>query len=155
MAGFLGEYSCKVDPKGRLKMPTAMKKQLQPDNNGRFVLNRGMEKCLVLYPFHEWEKVSAKVNKLNKFEKKKRAFMRYFYRGATEVTLDGTDRLLLPKHLLGYADLKSDVLMTAQNSVIEIWNPELYEALMAMDSDTFADLAEDVMGDMDDNDPTT
>jgi len=150
MAGFLGEYYCKVDAKGRIKVPTALKKQLEPAANGRFVVNRGMEKCLSLYPFNEWDKITTKVNKLNTFEKKKRAFVRYFYRGATEVALDATDRLLLPKHLFEYADIKGEVLLTAQKSIIEIWNPKQYEEMLAMDSDEFADLAEDVMGDFDD-----
>ena len=150
MAGLLGEYVCSLDSKGRLKLPASLKGQLTSSNNARFVINRGFENCLTLYPWDEWEKVSAKVNKLNTFEKKKREFARYFFRGANEVTLDSADRLLLPKLLLGYADVEKEVLLTARNNVIEIWNKDTYEALMAIDSDAFADLAEDVMGDNDD-----
>lgn len=150
MAGLLGEYICSLDSKGRLKLPASLKGQLTSGSNTRFVINRGFEKCLTLYPWDEWEKVSAKVNKLNTFEKKKREFARYFFRGANELTLDNADRLLLPKLLMGYAEVEKDVLLTARNNVIEIWNKDTYEALMAMDSDAFADLAEDVMGDNDD-----
>ncbi len=149
MAGFLGEYQCKLDAKGRIRLPGALKKQLHPEAQGRFVINRGFEKCLVLYPWNEWEKISARVNRLNTFEKKKRAFVRYFYRGATELTLDNADRLNIPNHLLEYANIEKDLLLTSRNSIIEIWNKDHYEELMAIDSDTFADLAEEVMGDRD------
>lgn len=126
----------------------SLKGQLAPENNNRFVLNRGFEKCLTLYPWNEWQKITARINKLNTFEKKKREFVRYFYRGATEITLDSTDRMLLPKHLLEYAGISKDALLTARDNIIEIWNQQTYEGLMAMDSDHFADLAEDVMGDI-------
>ncbi len=147
MAGFLGEFEIRLDAKGRLKMPAALIKQLPPEVNGRFVVNRGFEKCLVLYPYHEWEKVSAKVNKLNRFVKKNREFVRYFFRGATEVVLDSAERLNLPNHLLGYADIKQDLLLAANDNLMELWNKQHYDQLMAIDSDDFAGLAEEVMGD--------
>jgi len=147
MAGFLGEYLCSLDNKGRIKLPVSLKGQLSPDINGRFVINRGFEKCLSLYPWDEWQKVSGKVGKLNTFEKKKREFQRYFFRGATEITLDSTDRMLLPKHLMEYAGITKDALLTARDNIIEIWNQQTYEALMAEDSDHFSDLANEVMGD--------
>jgi MraZ protein len=148
MAGFLGEYLCSLDNKGRIKLPVSLKGQLQPENAGRFVLNRGFEKCLTLYPWAEWQKITARVNKLNTFEKKKREFVRYFYRGATEITLDATDRMNLPKHLLEYAGITKEALLTARDNIIEIWDQKNYEGLMAIDSDEYADLAQDVMGDI-------
>ncbi len=147
MSGLLGEYQVKLDAKGRVKLPSGLKKQLNPADNGRFVINRGFEKCLVLYPFSEWEKVSARVNSLNRFVKKNREFIRYFFRGATELVLDSTDRLNIPNHLLKYADVDKELLLSANNNLIEVWNKDHYENLMQIDSDDFADLAEEVMGD--------
>jgi MraZ protein len=147
MAGLLGEFVVSLDDKGRLRLPAALKGQIAPAVNGRFVINRGFEKCLTMYPYDEWEQVSAKVNKLNTFVKRNREFARTFFRGATEVTLDGADRILLPKLLADYAGVGKEVLLTARNNVIEIWNKDTYDALMDMDSDAYADLAEDVMGD--------
>ena len=149
MPGFLGEYPVSLDSKGRLKIPTALKKQLNPAVKGRFVINRGFEKCLVLYPFDEWEKITERVNKLNTFKKEHRDFVRIFYRGATELTIDAADRLLVPKHLLEYAGIKADGMLAAHNSVIEMWNEKTYEGQMKIDSDQFADLAERVMGGQD------
>ncbi len=149
MYGFLGEHDCKLDSKGRLRLPAALKKQLQAAAAGRFVVNRGFEKCLVLYPYDEWQKISQRVNSLNTFEKKKRLFVRYFYRGATELVLDTNDRLNIPNHLLKYAEISKELFLASRQNVIEIWNKEHYEEQLAMDSDTFADLAEEVMGDND------
>ncbi len=149
MAGFLGEYPVTIDGKGRLKIPTALKKQFNPAVKGRFVINRGFEKCLVLYPFDEWEKITARVNKLNTFKKEHRDFVRIFYRGATELSLDSADRLLLPKHLLEFGGIKVDALLAARNTVIEMWNQKTYDGQMKVDSDQFADLAERVMGGQD------
>ena len=149
MAGFLGEYPVTIDGKGRLKIPTALKKQLNPAVKGRFVINRGFEKCLVLYPFDEWEKITASVNKLNTFKKEHRNFVRIFNRGATELAIDGADRILLPKHLLDFAGIKADALLASRNTVIEVWHPRTYDAQMRVDSDKFAGLAERVMGGQD------
>jgi transcriptional regulator MraZ len=147
MAGLLGEYEIRIDAKGRVKVPSALKRQFDPMTKGRFVINRGFEKCLVLYPYNEWERVSARVNKLNRFVKKNREFIRYFFRGATELTLDNADRINIPNHLLDYAGIKKELLLAANENLIEIWNKAQYDQLMVMESDEFADLAEEVMGD--------
>ncbi|MCB9226257.1 MAG: division/cell wall cluster transcriptional repressor MraZ [Chitinophagales bacterium] len=146
---FLGEYEIKIDNKGRLRLPTALKQQLKPEVKGRFVVNRGFEDCLEIYPFDVWEKVRAKVEKLNQFKKKERQFIRYFLRGATEVVLDSADRLNIPSHLLKYAGIDGDAILTPGKNTLELWNKEKYEAEISMESEDFADLAEDVLGDMD------
>lgn len=143
---FLGEFECKIDVKGRLKFPSMLKRQLLPGAQGRFVVNRGFENCLVLYPFNEWEVISAEINKLNLYVKKNRDFIRYFYRGATELELDSNDRILLPKSLLEYATVDKDLVLFAYSNRIEIWNKKAYKGLLDDEPKDFADLAEDVMG---------
>jgi len=152
MPNFLGEYPVSMDDKGRVKLPAALKRQLEPASGGRFVINRGFEKCLVLYPFNEWEKINSRLTSLNLFEKKNRQFVRFFLRGATELTLDAADRLNIPNHLSEYADISKNLMLSARNNVIEVWNPKHYDALLSMDSDEFAKLAEEVMGDKDNPD---
>jgi MraZ protein len=71
----------------------------------RFVINRGFEKNLTLYPDSEWQKITKEINSLNLYNKKNREFVRYFYRGASELICDSTNRLLLPKTLTDYAEL--------------------------------------------------
>ncbi len=146
MANFIGEFDCKLDTKGRLMLPSGLRKQLDPAAQERFVLNRGFEKCLVLYPKNEWEEISSEVNKLNQYVKKNREFIRYFYRGASELDLDNTGRLLLPKRMLNYAGAEKDVVLFAYSNRIEVWNKETYENLLTDEPDDFADLAEEVMG---------
>ena len=146
MTCFLGEFECRLDTKSRIVLPAAFKKQLPPEAEGRFVMNRGFEKHLVLYPRHEWEVISAEVNRLNLYVKKNRAFVRYFFRGATEIALDGAGRLLLPKRLLAYSEVNNEVVLFGYNNRIEVWARELYYNLMDDEPEDFADLAEELMG---------
>lgn len=146
---FLGEHEIKIDSKGRMRLPAALKQQMSPAAKGRFVVNRGFEQCLEIYPFDVWEKVRAKIEKLNQFKKKERAFIRYFLRGATELVLDSADRINLPKHLMDYAGISNEAILTPGKNTLELWDKTKYETELAMDSEDFADLAEDVLGDMD------
>ncbi|MGI8893701.1 MAG: division/cell wall cluster transcriptional repressor MraZ, partial [Bacteroidia bacterium] len=111
-----------------------------------FVVNRGFEKCLVLYPFNEWTVISAEINQLNLYTKKNRDFVRYFYRGATELALDNTNRMLFPKQLIDYASIDKDVVLFAYSNRIEVWAKGLYDNLLTDEPEDFSQLAEDVMG---------
>jgi MraZ protein len=146
MTNFIGEFDCKLDAKGRLMLPSSLRKQLDPAAQESFVMNRGFEKCLVLYPKNDWKYISEEVNKLNQYVKKNREFTRYFYRGATELALDGTGRLLFPKRLLDYAGVQKEVVLFAHGNKIEIWDKEAYDNLLTDEPDEFASLAEEVMG---------
>lgn len=146
MTSFLGEYECKLDVKGRVMLPSGLKKQVQPAAQEKFVVNRGFEKCLVLYPMNEWVQISKDVNTLNMYVKENREFVRRFYNGATELELDGTGRLLLPKRLLEYAGIDKDAVFFAYANRIEIWSKEAYDKLINEDTTDFAGLAEKVMG---------
>lgn len=146
MTQFLGEFECKLDPKGRVMLPAGLKKQLSPEAQDRFVINRGFEKCLVIYPLNEWKIISAEVNKLNLYTKKNRDFARYFFRGATELTLDGTSRILIPRPLLEYAAIDKELILFAYSNRIEVWSKSQYDALLTDEPDDFAILAEEVMG---------
>ena len=127
-------------------LPSSLRKQLDPAAEERFVMNRGFEKCLVLYPKNDWAHISAEVNKLNQYVKKNREFIRYFYRGATELGLDGTGRMLFPKRMLEYAGAKKEVVLFAYGNRIEVWDKEVYDGLLTDEPDEFAALAEEVMG---------
>ncbi len=151
MKSFIGEYDCRVDEKGRFVLPSGIKKQIDPEAQETFILNRGFEKCLVLYPMNEWEKLMARVRKkVNLFEKKGRVFMRLFQNGATILTLDNSGRLLLPSPLMKYANLKKDVLLFAYADRMEIWDKQSYQQELSESITGFADLAEDLLGDPDD-----
>jgi MraZ protein len=127
-------------------IPTVLRKQLPPEAQEKFVINRGFEKCLVLYPMNDWQKISADVNQLNEFVKKNREFVRFFHRGATEIEMDNTGRILLPKRLLEFAGIDKELVIAARNNKFELWAPDKYEILFNDEPDGYETLAEDVMG---------
>lgn len=146
MLQLLGEYTCKIDAKGRLRLPSPLLKQLGKYAEQGFVLNRGFEKCLVLYPRLSWDSHAKEIQQLNQYVKRNRDFVRYFFRGATELELDGNTRLLLPKPLLQYAHIDKELILLAYFDKIEIWSKEQYDALLEQEPEDFEALAEDVMG---------
>ena len=146
MSHFLGEFDCKLDAKGRMMVPTGLKKQLPGAETEGLVINRGFEKHLVIYTRKEWDKIVDDLNKLNQYEKKTREFIRYFTRGASELSLDSANRVLLPKQLLEYAGIGADVILSCQFNKIEVWAKDAYDQALDNEPENFANLAEEVMG---------
>jgi len=146
MSHFLGEFDCKPDAKGRIMIPANLKKQLPEAEREGLVINRGFEKHLVIYTRKEWDKIVDELSKLNQYEKKTREFIRYFTRGASELTLDSSNRVLLPKALLEYAGIKNDVVLSCQFNKVEVWAKDSYDAQLDNEPENFANLSEEVMG---------
>ncbi|MBK7408247.1 MAG: division/cell wall cluster transcriptional repressor MraZ [Saprospirales bacterium] len=141
----LGEYECKIDPKSRMRLPSGLIGQLGEEKPA-FVINRGFENCLILYPEKVWEEISKEVNGLNQYDKRNRDFVRYFYRGAQRLELDAADRILLSKRLLEYAGIDKDVILVAVNDRIEVWATEKYDLMLDDEPDDFSGLAQEVLG---------
>jgi MraZ protein len=140
-----GEYECKLDAKGRLIIPAALKKQLPKAAKDSFFINRGFEKCCVLYPSNEWETIAAEINKLSDYIKKEREFKRYFLRGASQLEMDASSRVNLPKSLLEYASITTEVMLLAYGNKIEVWGKAAYEKMLSEEPEDFSALAEEVM----------
>ncbi|MFD1163643.1 MULTISPECIES: division/cell wall cluster transcriptional repressor MraZ [Hwangdonia] len=152
MNSLIGTYDCKVDAKGRLMMPSGMKKQLASVIEDGFVLRRSVfQPCLELYPMSEWQTVMQKINKLNRFKKKNNDFIRRFNAGARMVDIDGSGRLLIPKDLIGFAGISKNIVISPAVNIIEIWDKDKYEQAIDDAAIDFADLAEEVMGQDDDD----
>ncbi|MFL5788044.1 MAG: division/cell wall cluster transcriptional repressor MraZ [Flavisolibacter sp.] len=146
MIGFLGEFEATLDPKGRFLLPAGLKKQLPEGENTRFVINRGFEKCLSLYPRQSWDPLYAKISILNDFDPQVREFRRYFLNGATEVELDSAGRILLPPNLKEYAGLEKDIVLASAVDKIEIWSTDNYKKFFESYSpNDFSNLAKQVM----------
>ena len=152
MTPLLGEFECRLDAKARLILPAALRKQLPVECGERFVVNRGFEQHLTLYPLTEWRRISAELNRLNLYVKKHRDFVRYFHRGATELELDGNGRLLLPRRLLDYAGIQEAAILLAYANRVECWVPTLYDNLLSDEPADFSRLAEEIMGGTDQRD---
>lgn len=152
MSTLIGTYECKVDAKGRLMIPAPLKKQFASLEDG-FVLKRSVfQPCLELFPMAEWNKMMAKMNKLNRFVKKNNDFIRRFTAGVKVVEIDATGRLLIPKDLIVFGKIDKDLVLSSAINIIEIWDKTLYENAIENATDDFADLAEEVMGGQNDDD---
>jgi MraZ protein len=147
MTGFLGEFEATLDPKGRFLLPAGIKKQLQEGDNTQFVINRGFEKCLTLYPMTSWTPIFDSISQLNDFDPRVREFRRYFLNGATSLELDSAGRLLLPKNLAEHAGLEKDIVLVSAVNKIEIWDKSKYQQFFeSFSPESFSSLAAEVMG---------
>jgi MraZ protein len=152
MASLIGEYDCKVDAKGRFMFPVDLRKQMDSLFDKGFVINRNLhQKCLVLYPINEWNRLNNKLSKLNRLIKANDVFVRRFTGGATNSDADSSGRLLIPKSLTQHAEIKSDIKVLGSNNVIEIWDKTLYEEFLNQDVN-IEQLAQDVLGGLNFND---
>jgi MraZ protein len=146
MNGFLGEYEATLDAKGRFLLPAGFKKQLSEEAGSQFVINRGFEKCLTLYPMKSWEPIFAEIGKLNDFDPKVREFRRYFLNGATVLESDSAGRLLVPPNLKEHAGLEKDIVLVAAMNKIEIWDKDKYQQFFeSFSPESFSQLAQQVM----------
>ena len=128
-------------------VPAALKKQLLPLLQDGFVIKRSVfEPCLELYPMEEWNAMMAKVNKLNRFRKKNNDFIRRFTAGVKTVEVDANGRLLIPKDLLGFAEITKEIVLNSAINIVEIWDKDKYETAIEDATGDFDDLAEEVMG---------
>jgi MraZ protein len=149
ISSLIGEFECKVDAKGRFMFPVTLKKQMAEAFEKGFVINRNLhQKCLSLYPLEEWTKLNKRLGKLNRLKKDVDIFIRRVTGGATSCEADNTGRVLIPKPLSEYADIKSDIKVLGSNNIIEIWDKKMYENFLSQDVD-IAKLADDVFDGID------
>ena len=121
---FIGEYTYSIDDKKRLAIPPKFRKQL---NDGG-VITRGLDNCLFLYTFEEWEKLAKKLSEMPLSKADARGFARVMLSGAMEVSFDNLGRILVPDYLKDYATLKKRVVVAGLYSRIEIWDEDIWTA---------------------------
>ncbi len=147
MINLTGTYECKIDAKGRLMLSAAFKKQLASVLQEGFVVKRAVfQPCLELYPMKEWNAMMLKISKLNRFVKKNNDFIRRFTAGVKIVEMDAAGRLLIPKDLCVFASIEKEVVLSSTINIIEIWDKGGYEKTIDEAASDFAELAEEVMG---------
>lgn len=147
MATFIGDYTCKVDVKGRIILPMAFKKQMPADARDQFVVRKDIfENCLVLYSIEDWNRQLEKIRKrINPYNREHNQFLRNFFKGTAELSLDSNNRMLIPRRLLEIIGAGRDVVLAGQDGRIELWAAEIYEQT-GMPADDFANLAERLLG---------
>ena len=147
MATFIGDYACKVDVKGRIILPMAFKKLMPAAAQDQFVVRKDIfENCLVLYSSDDWSRQLEKIRKrINPYNREHNMFMRNFFKGTAELSLDSNNRMLIPKRLFDLIGAERDVVLAGQDGRIEIWAASVYEKI-EMPAEEFANLAEKLMG---------
>lgn len=147
MITFIGEYTCRVDSKGRIMLPSAFKKQLPATAQEKFVVKRDVfEKCLVMYPIEEWERQNRIIRKnTNPYNKEHSRFLRMFYQGTAELVLDSNSRFLVPKRLMDFSGIGKEAILAGQYGKIEIWAEKQYGKVSDEVPD-FTSLAEKILG---------
>ena len=138
---FMGEFRHSIDSKGRLIMPAKFRENL----GEQFVVTRGLDRCLFVYPRTEWSVLEEKIKTLPITKKDVRAFMRTLFSGATECEVDKQGRINLPNNLLEYAKIEKDVVIIGVSTRVEIWSASEWESYSAEAADSFDEIAEQIV----------
>ncbi len=139
MLSFIGDYTCKLDSKGRAVVPAVFRKEMQAAGEVSFVMRRNIfDECIDVYPKKEWlDLIAGLRSKVSQFNREQSRFLREFFRGVLEVELDGNGRILIPRKMLDNIGIEGDeIVMVGQDSKIEIWGKIKYEE-STMDTDEF------------------
>ena len=146
---FTGEFSYTVDAKGRVNIPSKFRKVLSVDNEDTFVITRGMDPCVWVYPIVVWQNIENDLKNLSSLSAINRTFVRNTVRYATPITYDGQGRIQLTTNLINYAELGKKTLIIGMVNKIEIWNPDRLKEIdkknMKIDSTAYDDLAEKII----------
>ncbi|SEF73909.1 division/cell wall cluster transcriptional repressor MraZ [Algoriphagus boritolerans] len=126
-------YDCKLDPKGRLVLPSKIKGAIPEANGNALMLQMAADRCLKLYPMVEFRKLESQVNALSDHNEETRRLKRSFFTRITEVELDSAGRFLIPKAFQEYAGLDKDVILVGVGSKIEMWSADRYKDFVIED----------------------
>lgn len=126
---FIGEFSYTIDTKGRVNIPSKFRQSLSKDNKNTFVIARGLDKCIWVYPLIEWKQIEKNLRDLSSLSITHRRFIRNTARYATPSTYDKQGRVMLNSSLIEFAGLDKDVLIIGMINKMEIWNPDILEEI--------------------------
>lgn len=141
----LGTYTPHLDPKGRLALPAKFRPQL----TGRFVLARGQERCVYLLPAREFRRMASRIQHVSVGNKETRDYLRVFLSGATDEKADSKGRIMIPPMLRSYAHLNRDVAIIGVGTRAEIWDKKTWDAYLAQQEDSYSQIADDVLPEVD------
>ncbi|UTR10978.1 division/cell wall cluster transcriptional repressor MraZ [Evansella sp. LMS18] len=138
---FMGEYHHNIDEKGRMIIPAKFREEL----GTTFVVTRGMDKCLFVYPEQEWKQLEQKLKTLPFTKKDARAFTRFFFSGAAECGLDKQGRVNIAPTLRTYASLEKECVVIGVSNRVEIWSKSIWEEYFAESEESFGEIAEGIV----------
>lgn len=131
MSTFRGQFNCTIDDKGRIKMPVSFKTQFPAEDKGCFILKKGLDDCLEIYPLATWEQEEEKLRKLDRYNPVQRAFYSTYTIGISDMALDSADRFLIPKSLMGYINNTREVILKGELDCIQIWEANRFNEFVA------------------------
>lgn len=137
----MGEYHHTIDIKGRMIVPSKFREGL----GDTFVITRGLDQCLFVYPMSEWKVIEEKLKALPLTKKDARAFTRFFFSGATECEIDKQGRVNIATPLLQYAKLEKECVVIGVSNRIELWSKSIWENYVAEQEDSFEEIAENMI----------
>jgi MraZ protein len=135
-----------VDDKGRVNLPAKLRKYVSPEVNDTFVITRGFERCLFVYPVDEWNRLEQNLRSLSSYNHDHRRFVRALLELASESQLDSQGRLSIPQELREYASIRSEVRVIGTLDKIELWDPAIYDEYKASHPDSYETIATRIMG---------
>lgn len=145
MGFFKGQETYSIDNKGRVNIPAKMRKSITPEAGDVFVVTRGVDKCIVAYPMDEWRKYEERFSQLNHYDEKDRFFLRMILAWSEEVSIDGQQRVSLPKRHMEFAGIEGKVTIVGMIDHIEFWNPDEFEKYLGGQTESYEDVAAKVM----------
>lgn len=137
----MGEFQHNIDAKGRMIVPAKFRSGL----GETFIITRGLDKCLFIYPMDEWHELEKKLKKLPLTKKDARAFIRFFFSGAMECEVDKQGRINIPQPLRNYAQLEKECVVIGVSNRVEVWSSNEWEDYFNESEESFSEIAENLM----------
>ena len=142
---FYGEYEHTIDKKGRLIIPSKFRDSFKEYDVEKLYITRGLDKCLFLFTENEWKSQESKFRSMPFTKSESRKFNRLYFAGAAQIECDKQGRILMPKYLKDFADIKKDVVIIGVSSRIEIWSKDIWQSYYKSSKESFEDIAEKLM----------
>ena len=146
---FIGEYAYSLDSKGRVNIPAKFRQSMSKDNQNTFVITRGLDPCVWVYPMEQWKEIEINLRNLSSVKNIHRTFVRDTARYASPSTYDKQGRIKLTPSLIEFGSLEKDVLIIGTISKIEIWNPKILKKVdqknLEIEPDAYDELADKII----------
>jgi MraZ protein len=142
---FYGEYEHTIDKKGRIIIPSKFRDFLKEYDIKKIFVTRGLDKCLFLFTEDEWKAQESKFKSIPFTKSESRKFNRLYFSGAVLVECDGQGRILLPKYLKDFAEIKRDIIIVGISNRMEIWSKEAWQEYYKSSKGSYEEIAEKLM----------
>ena len=145
MATFRGSYRHSIDHKGRISIPARFRRLLSGDASDTFIILRGLETCVALYPLDEWQRMEERLRSRSFHDETNRRFLRIMSLDLNEGIMDAQGRVAIPPRLLTHAQLKGEAMVNGVVDHIEIWDPTQFDEYLRTSNRSYEDMAGELL----------